>query len=1053
MPALRLVPYGQAATRALRDAIVEAKAGDTLAPVSVAVPSNYAGLSLRRTLGVAELSLDAVSGRQGLVNVRFLVFARIAELLGAPLLAASNKRPLARVMRAEAVRAAVEANPGVFERVAEHPATGRGLDATFRDLSRATSEALDAVAGCSERAGDVVRLYRDFKRRAAAFYDEEDLAFAAAKGVEGPALRDVGHVVLYLPRRLSPAEFTLAKALAEIGALTAIIGRTGDDEADVPLFALASQLESALGEAASEPPDQPPTGTAIVTATDAEEEVRTVLRLVADRLEHGTPLHRMAVLYPVAEPYALLANEQFQAAGIPHNGRAVRTLAQTLAGRTLLGVLRLRDRDLRRDEVMDWLSSGPVLERLGGRRAPAQRWDAVSRSAGIVKGADQWQRRLARHRRTLEQQLAGLERTDEGDEWRARRIEIDLDQLAGLTAFIDELVQRIEPGRLASWADFARWGRDLLTRYLGGESNLQHPRTNETDEIEAYRAVEAALDALSPLDELRGQANEPVFRRALERELETPAARVGRFGEGVFIGRVADAMGTDFDVVFLLGMTEGLMPPRSRDDPLLPDRERSTGGEEMPLRAGGRAEQRREYLAALAAGRQSVLVHPRSDLRGQRGKLPAPWLLETASRLEGRSLFSADLDSLSERSWLTTVPSFESALARGGAYSGDGRLPVASEQEYNLRSLLDWRASGATMAEHYLATEHREFRAGLQAGLARQSSELTAWDGRVGASEELAPSIDRPVSATALQNYAACPFRYFLGHVLRIAETEKPEDTLVLSPLERGNLIHSALETFVRETPTRTAPDEPWSDAERTRLSEIAEELCSAAEEAGVTGRPLLWRLERGRILRDLDGFLDHDEALRREHGVVPAAVELSFGLPGDDQPALIVPLDGDRVVAFRGRVDRVDRATDGSRLLVLDYKSGSDERYRQLAKDPMRRGQLLQLPVYALAARERYDDVPAAAFYWFISERADYRVSGYDIEQPVMGEFRDALSVIVGGIGDGLFPARPGGPRNANCMFCPFDRVCPRDRNRAFQRKRGTPALHDYLSLAEPED
>ena len=1036
MSTLRLVPFGPPATSALQRAIAAAKGSDPLQPVTVAVPSNYAGLSLRRRLGALE---------GGLVNVGFIVFSRVVELLGSPALASAGKRPLTPPVRAEAVRASLAAEPGIFAAVEGHTSTERSLEATFGDLRRAPEESLDIIAAQNARAAHVVRLYRDFRRRTEVYFDDEDLAFAAAGAVATAplALRDIGHVILFLPRRLSPGESALVDALAGEGLLSAIIGLSGEGDIDAPARQMSARLAAQLGPLQEEEAAEREGDSRIVLVTDAEEEVRTALRLISERLAAGTPLHRTAVLYRAAQPYALLAQEQFRAAGVPFNGPGVRTLAQTVTGRTLLGLFRVRESGFRREVLADWLCGAPVLEERDGSPAPAQRWDLISRSAGVVRGVEQWRDRLARYVRSLHSERENLEERENASEGKLRYIESEIGYTERLTHFINGLAADLEYAGAPTWPGYATWARGLVDRYLGGQG---HRRDWPDDEIEAHRSVMAGLEALGELAVLRPQIDEPTFRRALERDLEASAGRVGRFGEGVFIGRLADARGCEFDVAFVLGMSEGLLPPRERDDPLIPDRERLESGEEVPLRTARLDEERRDYLAALASARERILLFPRADMRGQRGKMPAPWLLQEASRLERNPVYSSDLLNPPARPWLAVVPSFQSAIG-GGPEPG-------SRQEYDLRSILHWRQAGHRLPDHYLIKTDLTLRCGLEADVERQSERFTRWDGSVGPGLAAVPSAERPVSASALQNWSSCPFRYFLGNVLRVAETERPEDTLTISDADRGTVIHRALERFLRDAPSLGSPIESWSDEARALLHRIGEECCGEAEAEGLTGSPLLWRLERARILRDLDGFLDKDEEMRAELGVTPLEVEVSFGLdePGSKEAARVELKDGRRI-ALRGKIDRVDRASDGSRLVVIDYKSGSSTGYRELRKDPVRRGQLLQLPLYAVAAGGAYGDLPVTAYYWFATEQYSYERMGYPVDDDVMTRFREVLGVILDGISAGLFPSHPGQWRFENfesCRFCPYDMMCARQRDRVWERKRNAPELAAYAQMAE---
>ena len=48
----------------------------------------------------------------------------------------------------------------------------------------------------------------------------------------------------------------------------------------------------------------------------------------------------------------------------------------------------------------------------------------------------------------------------------------------------------------------------------------------------------------------------------------------------------------------------------------------------------------------------------------------------------------------------------------------------------------------------------------------------------------------RSYSPTALQNYAACPYKFFLQAVHKLAPREISEAIDELDPLQRGSLIH-----------------------------------------------------------------------------------------------------------------------------------------------------------------------------------------------------------------------------------------------------------------------
>ena len=278
--------------------------GGVLAPVTIIGPSQYANLSLRQELG-----------RSGFVNVRFILFPMLAEILGGAAMANSGRRPLTPVFENVLVRAVLEQAGEPLAQVREHRSTQSSLRKSFRRLRQVPGAVLRELEQSGGARHEVVRLYRDFRKRIGdGWYDAEDMAESAAGAVESGvahALSDLGLMIFYLPHDLTPGQVNLIRALVRRAPCAVLLGTTGDSEADAPVNQLAATLQPLLGEpqgTASYSPEAPllPGEARLHVAPDAHEELRRVIRGIAESAESGIPLHRMAVLYRMDPPYGSL---------------------------------------------------------------------------------------------------------------------------------------------------------------------------------------------------------------------------------------------------------------------------------------------------------------------------------------------------------------------------------------------------------------------------------------------------------------------------------------------------------------------------------------------------------------------------------------------------------------------------------------------------------------------------------------------------------------------------------------------------------------------------
>ncbi|MEQ8839895.1 MAG: PD-(D/E)XK nuclease family protein [Acidimicrobiales bacterium] len=1057
---LATTPPGGPAHAALATSIAELKGGRALAPVAVLVPSNYVGIAARR----------AVGRQGGIAAVTFLTPYRLAELLGAPRVAATGRRPVSTPVIAGAVRAVLAEEPGHFAGVHTHPATERSLVRAHKALSEVGPGGLAAVARTSPRAADVVRVHRAVAERLrSAFSNEQDLVAAAVDAIserpDHPVVGELGPAVLFLPQSLTTSQLRLLRAFGHTTALHIIAGFTGNHEADAPV---RGSVE-ALGVAWPTPRETagpPPTADRALSLSDADDEVRHAVRAVVDAARRGTPLGRCAVLYGTRDPYARLLGDAFDAAGIDWFGTSVATADSSLLGRSLLALLALPDHDFSRRDVAAWLAGAPIRG-VDNRPAPVAAWERAGRAAGVIAGSEQWATRLGRLVEELERDAATAER-DEEQSWRAERFRRDADQASELARFMAQLATDLDPGgRAASWKGLAAWGRRLVRDYVGGETlREQWP----ADEQAAGQRIDAAIDRLGDLDGVDPNPSVAAFRRALELQLADDIGRHGTFGNGVLLGPAHTALGLELDVVTIVGMAEGSFPGRRRDDPLLPDRVRAVlvdepDGRDLPTRADLVADDHRALLSVMATAQHVTMTFPRGDLRRSAERAPSRWLLDAVEAHDGAGLrpAAADLARLTGE-WFTEVPSFIAGL-RAAEFPGHA-------QEYDVRSLLDTAdARGLDAIRSLPVLDQRvELRRGVDLITGRRSRAFTRFDGNLaepphgGDADLRGITLPTPVdphhvtSATRLETWSKCPHAYFVSHILGVRPVEDPEQEYRISPLTFGNLVHHALEQWIAEALANgTAPTNgaPWPPEAQARLLSLAAEEAERLAGKGLVGRAVYWHRDRQVMTRDLAevaAVMDHTQ--RVAHASTPLRTELPFGMPHHPAPPVTIPLPSGRTVQVRGSIDRVDETHSGD-LIVIDYKTGRSRGYQDLTSDnPTPAGRFLQLALYAAAAKLALERPDAAvhASYWFVTSRGGFDTVGYPVTEEVASVALGVVEQIIDGISAGVFPlapAEPGWRMWVDCDYCEPDGLGTAHQYADFARVHDEPGLAPWVSVA----
>ncbi len=657
-----------------------------------------------------------------------------------------------------------------------------------------------------------------------------------------------------------------------------------------------------------------------------------------------------------------------------------------------------------------------------------RKWEQLLNEAAVIGGRERWERRL----RGLDRDLAlRIDEIDDPEDPRAAALAEDRARLASLRGFALPLVDA-----LAALPERATWGE-----WLDALSALATRALSYADRVLAVLAELAPMAAVGPVgpEEVRLVLS----RRLLELEVKPPKSRYGR----VFVAPAESARGLAFDVVFVPGLAERLFPRKVQEDPILLDADRARVAAGLATNAMRVTKERLALrLAVAAARRRVVLSYPRLDLQQSRPRVPSFYVLEALRAAEGRL---PGFDELAARAEQVSEARVGWPAPREAALAID-------EAEHDLAFLTDVlsrdeaKSAGAAC---YLLKANPHLARALRFRARRWLKRWTVADGLVpdeelakGALEAMAGHslAARSFSPTALQHFAACPYRFFLHTVHRLAPRKVPEAVDELDPLQRGALVHKVqFELFRKLQADANLPVRPGNlGAACAALDQVLDAVAAREREKLAPAVERVWESGIDSIRADLREWLRR--MAEDASGFVPWRFELAFGLPEtreQDPHSVAEPVPLECGLELRGSIDLVEKRADGA-LRATDHKTGK-ARFEE--GQVIGGGETLQPVLYALAIEKL---VPGATVE---AGRLSYCTSAGGFQErvvPLDETARRRAEAVARTVGAALGePFLPALPSEGACRFCDYQAVCgPYEE----QRTRRKPPEHEQVQALE---
>lgn len=517
--------------------------------------------------------------------------------------------------------------------------------------------------------------------------------------------------------------------------------------------------------------------------------------------------------------------------------------------------------------------------------------------------------------------------------------DMDMEELALLNVLREIYSEIRDLEAKSTILDFNDYLREIFEKYnLKQEilSSLDRDLDLFYQESESYEFVEAIIEDLKKLSEYKNEMNLPMYTDLwLEFLKAKTITSYKRKHRGIKLLKLIDNRGFFFENLYILGMSREFYPNIKEDNFLFQDRNLDII-EKLKM----------EYKTYDLKLDNEILKIYRS-LASVKNKLTISYTKGESNEVAS-SIFFEELKNRSLKN-IEEIIDFEFLFK-------EDIDNVTNNKEYLNYILLnidkDLSDLSFAMEENFIEDMNRKLKT-----IRSRSEEEGNYRGilatKVAKDMVYNKYKDYRYSATSLETYARCPYRFFMNYVLKLEEIyeEDGEDFLGL-----GNLYHSVLYDFYSK--------HYFEEIVQSNIEKIVDDLFDYhIGRLELKNKSRLDKFYLANKKQKMMDFITMDIARLRKNQIKPDKFEAVFG---KDYDFYI------KNTKIYGKIDRIDNLGDGR--AIIDYKSSNP-----ISFNDMEKGISLQMAIYFMSQK---DKKPLAAMYGLI-EKSKYEV-GFGLKDSV---------------------------------------------------------------------